>query len=257
VAKIEYASHAYQVAEPGVSTRDVLAVKLRNAPSAIKRRFPTVFPELANGPATTVSPKRSTRWLSTPRGFVVGTLAPGLSQPVKSPRDGETVPEVFSRSAWQGMLANLRRGRRAELRFGHYGNPVASTELGTLRFEDHPVVGLMFEARFDTADPVRSVFFQDVPAGGADVSISFLARDSELVRFQGRTLRLIRSAELRHVAVLLPGSGSVAAYPSAKCVRVAGGDAERLRDAWTAARTRAWEASKHSVRLTDLYPVTL
>lgn len=258
MAKIEYASNGYVVGANGVSTRDVLRTKLRHAPDAIKRTFPTVFPELANpGAGGTSSRFGGVRTSKSPAvGFLVGTLAPGLSEPVRNPLDGQTLPEVFTRKAWESMLADVAEGQRVELRFGHHGNPVASTDRGTLRFEIHPAVGAMFEARFNADDPIHSVFFHDVPKTGADVSIGFRRARSKLVTFRGQTIRVVHQAELVHVAVILPGSGLHGVYRSASVLPVRGGDRDGLRDAWSRVRTRAWETSKQTIRLTDLYPLT-
>ena len=259
MANIEYASNGYLIGAGGVSTRDVLRTKLRHAPDAIKRTFPTVFPELAKpragetssrfGPAGAVSKSPAT-------GFLVGTLAPGLSEPVRNQLDGQTVPEVFTRKAWESMLADVAEGQPVELRFGHLGNPVASTERGTLRFEIHPAVGAMFEARFNADDPIHNVFFHDVPRDGADVSVGFRRARSKLVTFRGQTIRVVHQAELVHVAIILPGSGVHGVYRAASVLPVRGGDRDGLRDAWNRVRVRAWETSKQSVRLTDLYPIT-
>jgi len=258
VANIEYASNGYLIGAGGVSTRDVLRTKLRHAPDAIKRTFPTVFPELAKpGAGGTSSRFGGVRTSKSPAiGFLVGSLAPGLSEPVFNQLDGQTLPEVFTRKAWESMLADVAEGRRGELRFGHYGNPVASTDRGTLRFEIHPAVGAMFEARFNANDPIHNVFFHDVPRSGADVSIGFCRSRSKLVTFRGQTMRVVHQAELRHVAIILPGSGLHGVYRAASVLPVRGGDGGRLREAWSDVRVRAWETSKKTIRLTDLYPVT-
>lgn len=258
---VEYASNEHALNVAGVSRRELLRSKMRHAPDHIKRAFPTVFPELAT-PGSKTTP---TRFPTSPRGvtakspamgFLVGSVAPGLSESVRNALDGQTVPEVFSRAAWRSILADVKEGRRVDLRFGHNGIPLASTDAGTLRFEIHDTVGMMFEARFNDDDPVRSIWFHDVPPGGADVSVGFRKCRSKLVTFRNQTVRLIHHAELDHVAVVLPGSGLHGAYRSAHVVAVRGGDAGALRDAWTRVQVQAWETSKQHVRLTDLFTVT-
>ena len=258
---VEYASNEYALSVAGVSQRDLLRSKMRYAPDHIKRAFPTVFPELA----TSKSPPAKSRFGTSPRGvtakspamgFLVGSVAPGLSESVRNSLDGQTVPEVFSRAAWRSILADVKEGRRVDLRFRHEGVPVASTAMGTLRFEIHNTVGLMFEARFNADDPNRNIWFHAVPAGGADVSVAFRKCRSKLVTFRNQTVRLIHHAELDHVAVINPASGSHGSYRSAHVVAVRGGDREALRDAWTRVRVKSWETSKQHVRLTDLESVT-
>jgi phage head maturation protease len=224
----------------------------RNAPEEYKRRhFPGVFgtPAVPTPPPSRFA-KRSTAAIC---GTLVGSVAPGLSVPVRQALDGVTAPEYFTRSAWKTILADVREGRRVDLRFGHNGSPMATTTDGTLRFEVHPGVGLMFEARM-ADDPLHGVFFHSLNANGAGISVGFRRARSKLVSFRGQIVRVIHHAELEHLAVIEPGSGMKPAYASAGVLPVkANAGREALRTAWSRCQSRAWEISKQTVRLTDLY----
>jgi hypothetical protein len=242
--QVEYASNH--------NPADRIRMAFRNAPEEFKRRhFPGVFgPPAVAAPVVSRFTKRSTAPIC---GTLVGSVAPGLSVPVHKPLDGVTAAEYFTRSAWKTILADVREGRPVDLRFGHNGSPLATTTDGTLRFEIHPGVGLMFEARM-TDDPFHGVFFHSLNANGAGVSVAFRRARSKLVSFRGQIVRVIHHAELDHLAVVEPTSGMKPAYPGAYVVPVkATGEREALRTAWSRCQTRAWEISKQTVRLTDLY----
>jgi len=230
----------------------------RNAPEEFKRRhFPGVFGAgavAAKPPKARPAPPRgrfNTRSSTPAYGFVVGSLAPGLSVPVHQALDGQTIPETFTRAAWRSMLSDVKEGRKVDLLFGHHGQAKASTADGTLRFENHDVVGLMFEARF-SGDPYHAVYFNSLPADGVDVSVAFRRSRSKIVSFGGQMVRVIHSAELVHVALVEKGKG-VGAYPAARAFPVRPTGSVSLRDAWTRAQNAAWSISKQSVRLTDLW----
>lgn len=247
--EIEYASTSNQA--------ERIRKAFRNAPEEFKRRnFPHLFtPAVAAKPAKASPPPNGGRFTirsgQSICGRVVGSLAPGLSLPVHQKLDGHTIPELFTRAAWRSMFADLREGREIELRFGHDGPAKASTSDGTLRFENHQVVGLMFEARFPT-DVYHSVYFHSLPANGVDVSVAFHRARSKVVSFRGQLVRVIHSAELDHVALIEQGKGK-GAYPAAKAFPAAASSSTLLREVWTRAQNAAWSISKQSVRLTDLY----
>jgi hypothetical protein len=232
---------------------------LRNAPPEFRRAVDRnrmamgEMPVFESAPSITASTnaKKLRRLADASCGWVVGSLTPGLSVPVFSPQDGLRVREVFTRAAWESMLADVAEGRNVTFKNGHDGHEYASTKAGTLRLERHALVGGMFEARLED-DAFSRLLFHSIPASGADVSVGFVKARSKLVTFRGETVRVIRSAELDHIAVIAKREGIRGAYRAAHCFAVEGKHPGRLADAWRDARCYAHKTAQDDVPLSTM-----
>jgi hypothetical protein len=159
----------------------------------------------------------------TPRpatcGWLSGTIAPGISDPVKG-IDGEILPEVFSDAAWRSIMEQSRaKGRPIKLLFRHGGARLASAP-GDLTLRHHERYGVAFEARL--ADTHFNRFILGLASGeGLGVSIGYSAGR---FRYERRgvlpRVRVIESCRIDHVAVLSGLDGYRAAYPAARCYGV-------------------------------------
>lgn len=159
----------------------------------------------------------------TPRpatcGVLSGTIAPGISDPVKG-RDGETLPEVFSDAAWRRIMEQTRtKGRPINLLFRHGGARLASAP-GELTLRHHPRYGVAFEARLADTHFNRVILGL---ASGQGLGVSIGYTDAR-VRYERRgvlaRVRVIESCSIDHVAVLSGLDGYRAAYPAARCYGV-------------------------------------
>ena len=179
-------------------------------------------------------------------GWLVGAIAPGVSEPAFSPQDGLTLPEVFSPLAWAGMLEQIRRGTKPiGLRTRHSGALLACTSSGTLRLEVHPVLGGMFEAKLE-AGPLERILLAEIGLGGIGCSVAFRAAELRYEQRDGREVRVVRSCEIEHFSLVRKTSGERALYYAARCFAVPSGKRDQLPKAWSDARTESWKAMKVS-----------
>jgi hypothetical protein len=174
-------------------------------------------------------------------GWLVGVVAPGESEPVFCPQDQRTLPERFDPSAWDAVMEQVRDGRKPiGLWAAHDGRMLACTSGRTLRLEVHPVLGLTFEARIP-GGPLERALLRDMSVTGLGVSVAF---HHAIVRHEqrgGRTIRVVTSAVVEHIALVVKGSGMRAVYPAARCFGSPLDKADQLAKAWSEARTAAWK----------------
>jgi hypothetical protein len=173
-------------------------------------------------------------------GWLVGVVAPGESEPAYCPQDQRTLPERFAPSAWDAVMEQVRDGRKPiGLWTEHYGRMLACTSAGTLRLDVHPVIGLTFEAKIP-GGPLERALLRDIGVMGLGVSVCFQAPAFRHDQHDGRTVRVITSAVVEHVALVTKTSGMRALYPAARCFGVPADKPEQLEQARLEARTTAW-----------------
>lgn len=184
-------------------------------------------------------------------GWLVGAIAPGESSPAFSPQDGQTLPEVFAPSAWDAVIDQVRQGTKPiGLWLRHAGAMLACTSAGTLRLENHDIVGGMFQATL-ADDSLERLLMDEIGTGGVGVSVCYsnpvLAYDER----DGRKVRVVRSAVVDHVALVRKGSGERALYSGARAFAVKADQRDQLSKAWSAARTAAWSVMRGNRRWTS------
>jgi len=172
-----------------------LRLATRNAPSWVIRDIER------RRSGTGVAQKRSEAKRTS--GIVlVGACSPGLSEPVLCANDGLRLVEMVAFDACDHCLRQVRaRSRNVELRAGHLGDVITDTASGGLDLIASPGTGLMMVAHVPvTRDNGRMLAC--AMGGTMRLSISFVPRRTELVRHNGRRVRLFREIDLEHVAAL-------------------------------------------------------
>ena len=150
-------------------------------------------------------------------GWISGTIAPGVSVPVFSPADGETIPEVISPRGWRSVVEQIEYDTLpVRLTWKHGGLDLASTDTRSLRFRWHGRCALMFEARLPLHDFDRIVL-DHLAKSGAPATICYRQPEQRIVEDPvfGR-VRVLDRFLLDHVAILPPRSGIPPAYPAAR-----------------------------------------
>lgn len=157
-------------------------------------------------------------------GWVAGMCAPGVSTPVYSQRDREQLPEQFTPECWEQILRDINSGKRpVTLTLGHHGQVLASTA-EHLKFRLHTLfgMGLQFSAKL----PERAVtpeLARALTTNGIGVSVGYVLPKGWITERSGvGRVRVINEAVLDHVALVVPGAGSKAAYAGARCYGSAG-----------------------------------
>jgi hypothetical protein len=138
--------------------------------------------------------------------------APGVSKPVTLVGGTESLPETISPRAWMGVLQQLASGRKVPIQMGHatLGKLISATGTPRVRCRLCPTGGLMLAVDLFDADVVG-------PTKGASVAFRPLTYHRATV--DGRTVRVIDSMELDHVAVIGANDPTNPIYPLAKVVR--------------------------------------
>jgi hypothetical protein len=220
---------------------------------AVIARAPLWWRNLANkgfrsAAAAKASPKRVAAPNERDAGWLVGVVAPGESSPAYCPQDQRTLPERFDPSAWDAVMKQVRDGRKPiGLWTEHHGRMLACTSAGTLRFDVHPLIGAMFEAKIP-GGPLERALLRDIGVMGLGVSVCFQAPAFRHEQRDGRTVRVITSAVVEHVALVMKTSGMRALYPAARCFGVPADKPEQLERARLEARTTAWRIMRGSAR---------
>ena len=196
-----------------------LELAFRGAPPEIRRSVGLPpYPGKASRQATPPQSRRAAKPAQRYIGWLAGTLAPFVSTPVHSPRDGETLHEQFSDRAWSTILEQVESGKRqVKLQLRH-GGPVVATAPGKLRFRLHsaPFVGLCWEARL-AEGALADKIFEALAAGGLGVSAGFGCRNSWHVHRQGvGKVRVVDDIVLDHVALIPLGGQERAAFAGAR-----------------------------------------
>lgn len=191
---------------------DQAATKLRHAPTWVHARIarrpapPAVKPVAAKP----IAVKRTTP--RQPVATLVMVCAPGVSRPVRLAGGSESLPETISPRAWRGVLEQLANGRRVPVQLGHQtlGTLVAATGTPRVRCRLCETGGLMLQVDLFDADVVG-------PVKGA--SIAFRPRDYRRANIDGRTVRVVDSMELSHIAIIAGSDPTNPIYTLAKVVR--------------------------------------
>jgi len=203
-------------------TDDQLRIKLRNAPQNVRRAIdakrekrgqPPLFGTERPDTRSTLAPARPSATKAKPEPRIVRTLigaaAPGLSSPCRIRGMGEKLPEHISIRAWEGVVQQLERGQACHVTINHEGGAlVTTTDSPRFRYRIDRTVGLVVEIDIRGIDPI-------VP-DGSGLSIGFEPVDYRSDTIGGQRVRIIEKMILRHIAVIVPSSGSSPAYPLAK-----------------------------------------
>lgn len=149
-------------------------------------------------------------------GWLAGTLAPGLSVPVRSKRDGERVVEQLTYDALRSLYDQWRR-EGCELRLGHDGPVLARGRLDVvLRAPRHELVGPTWEARIADDKHGREALRLASRKGGVGVSIGYHSTRQSIVQRDGvGPVRVVHELRLDHIAVVRDATHK-AAFPAAR-----------------------------------------
>ena len=133
------------------STGSSIELAFRGAPPEIRRSVGlSPYPGgKASQQATPPQSRRAAKPAQRYVGWVCGTVAPGISRPALSPKDGERLPEQFTDAAFESITRQAQQaGSQIDLRLTHEGRPIVVSPKGlTLRVHKHPLIGATFEAR--------------------------------------------------------------------------------------------------------------
>lgn len=148
---------------------------------------------------------------------IVGACCPGRSCPVTAATDGLHIPEEIAATAFDHTLRCIKaRATAVVLEAGHGGDTLASTADGTLSLMRGMGTGLMLVARVKSAR-MNAEMLAHAMTGKLGLSVSMVPRRMEVVKRNGRSLRLIHEVELKAVAALWrPEDHGKACYPAAK-----------------------------------------
>lgn len=210
-------------------------LKMRNCPPGLLTTKPA-----RRSPGPAAAQRRPAERQEAEGGWLVGVVAPGESSPAYSPQDQQTLPEVFGPSAWDMVMEQARQGTNPiGLWIRHNGLMLACTSARTLRLENHPVLGLMFEATLSASSLERMLLDE---AARGDVACSVCYHHPVLAYDQrgGRKVRVVKSCVVDHIALVRKSGGERALYPAARCVGVTVDKRDQLPQAWSDARVAAW-----------------
>jgi hypothetical protein len=148
---------------------------------------------------------------------IVGACCPGRSSPVTAATDGLHIPEEIAATAFDHTLRCIKaRATAVVLEAGHGGDTLASTADGTLSFMRGTGTGLMMVARVKSSR-MNAEMLAYAMAGKLGLSVSMVPRRMEVVKRNGRSLRLIHEVELKAVAALWRAKDhGTACYPAAR-----------------------------------------
>lgn len=186
-------------------------------------------------------------------GVIVGAVAPFVSHPVETPRDPQRIGEQVARSAWAGVLADLRADpmRNAViLKTAHQrGGLLAMTTNGTLELFEDERVGLMFAARLPDDWQSRAIIADANERGtGVACSMGFCREQTRHDRrSNGQTVRVLERFLLRDLS-LVREADRRAAYPGARCFGSTQTDAATVRSLRDKAATWATRYGVGNVR---------
>lgn len=218
-------------------TAEEVRHKLRNCPPSLRRSTPA-----KRSPA---SPRRDVAHDQGFSGWLVGSIAPGVSAPAFSPQDGLTLPEVFAPSAWDAVMEQQRKVYPPIMLWARHqgGRMLACTSMGTLRLERHDVLGGMFEAKVESG-PLERMLLEEIGQGGIGCSIAYQNPTFAYEQRDGRRVRVVQSCVVDHVALVRKGSGERALFAAARVFAVKADQRDQLPKAWSDARTESWKAMR-------------
>lgn len=187
----------------------------RNAPANVKRAIDRERQRHGEAPLWNV--ERRSEANRSHHVVIVGACCPGRSSPVTAGTDGLHILEEIAATAFDHTLRCIKaRATAVVLEAGHGGDTLASTADGTLSFMRCDGTGLMMLARVKAAR-MNAEMLAYAMAGKMGLSVSMVPRRVEVVKRNGRSLRLIHEVELKAVAALWrAGDHGKACYPAAR-----------------------------------------
>jgi hypothetical protein len=211
-------------------TDERVRVASRNAPASIKRSIDRERQRQGLAPLWNVE-QRSRQPL--PDTIVlVGGCCPGRSAPVTAGTDGLHLPEEIAANAFDHSLRMIKaKAATVEMEAGHGGEAIASTADGTLAFTSSEHTGLMAVARVKVSR-LTSEMLAAAIRGRMGLSVSMLPRRVEIVKRNGKRVRVIREVELKALAALWDaGEHGKACYPAARMYAAFENDKRAVRRA--------------------------
>jgi hypothetical protein len=189
-------------------------VAARNAPARIKQLIDRGRQRNGMQP---LWPELRSAVTSTGHIVIVGACCPGRSQPVTVATDGLHIGEEIMPTAFDHSLRCIKaRSTDVVMEAGHGGYVLASTADGTLQFMSSEGTGLMLIARVKTLR-MNADMLAHAMAGKMGLSVTMIPRRMEVVKRNGKSVRLIHEVHLRAVAALWrPIEHGRACYPAAK-----------------------------------------
>lgn len=218
----------WEVAE--LDREHAIRVATRNAPAWVIRRM-NAERRAAGLEPLPLREQRSRR--AAPDTIVlVGACCPGRSSPVTAGTDGLHLPEQIATDAFEHSLRTIRaKAAVIELEAGHGGPAIASTADDTLAFTSSGHTGLMAVARVKVSR-LNSDMLAAAIRGRMGLSVSMVPRRVEIVRHNGRRVRIIREVELKALAALWePEQHGKACYPAARMYAAFENDTRAVRRA--------------------------
>ena len=194
----------------------------------------------AEGRAALPMPERRSTAKRSHHVVIVGACCPGRSSPVTAATDGLNIPEEIAATAFDHTLRCIKaRATEVVLEAGHGGDTLASTADGTLSLMRGMGTGLMMVACVK-ASRMNAEMLAHAMAGKLGLSVSMVPRRMEVVKRNGRSLRLIHEVELKAVAALWrPEDHGKACYPAAKAYAAFEHDKDGVRRAMRRAGVEA------------------
>lgn len=210
----------------------------RNAPANVKRAIDRTRGRYGMAPLWHV--ERRSQQAASDWCVLVGACAPGRSSPVIAATDGLHIPEEIAPDAFEHSLRCIKaRAATVELESGHGGVVIASTANGTLAFTASHGTGLMCVARVRLTRANTSMLAAAM-RGRMGLSVSMLPKRVEIVKRNGKRVRVIREVELRAVAALWDtAEHGKACYPAARVWAAFESDTRGVRRAMRAAGIHA------------------
>ena len=228
---------------------DAVRVATRNAPSWVRRGIDRDRVRQGLAPVWQVEHRAAETDAS---GWVVlvGACCPGRSMPVTAATDGLHIPEIVDPHAFDHSVRAIQAGRHhVDLEEGHGGPVIATTRDGTLTFTSSEGTGLMAVARVKVGLH-RSVMLAAGVAGDLALSVSMLPKRIEIVKRDGRQVRVVREVELKALACLWSRfDHGKPAYPAARMWLAFESDKRAVKRAMRQAAEHAREAMTKAGRL--------
>jgi hypothetical protein len=152
----------------GIHRRAELA--LANAPLEIRRAAGlSATADWQGGQAAPAKPPQQRRFI----GWLAGTLAPGIARPSGSSNDSLRLREQLTFHCHDDIVRQARQpGSQIDIRLGHDGQPVVAAPQLTLRLHQHPLVGVIWEARLPASKAAERLL-DAIGDGVAGCSIGF------------------------------------------------------------------------------------
>lgn len=221
-------------------TAEEVRHKLRNCPPSLRRPKPA-----KRSPGTAAAPRRHVARDQGFSGWLVGSIAPGVSSPAYSPQDGLTLPEIFAPSAWDAVMEQQRKGYPPIMLWMRHeaGGMLACTSRGTLRLERHHILGGMFEAQIESG-PLERMLLSEIGRGGIGCSIAYSHGRFAYEQRDGQRVRVVQTCVVDHVALVRNGGGERALFAAARVFAVKADQRDQLPRAWSDARTESWKAMR-------------